>query len=353
MKNLSRKDLIYAGIVLISVYLCCRFFVYIINIALIGVLSLMFATIMNRPVSFIASKGIHRTVAVFFTVILAFAVICGALNIIIPETVKETQNIKKNIPEFHNKSIKKLEKICKELNIDTEKLLESKEFSQGIKKFTPLLLNGVKKASFGTLGVLVHTVLIILIMVYILCDPRPLLTGFLNPWDFERKKILRRCLLRMEKMLFAWAMGLLAGMLCMFLLTWAGLSLIKIEGAFLFALIAGFLNIIPTLGPFIAAILPISITLVTNPINALYVLIIYILMHQVESHIMTPLIMKKQLDIHPMILILSILVMVMFFGMTGAFITAPIMASLSIIYEEFVIKTRIRRKKTEACNNEN
>ncbi|MBQ7257538.1 MAG: AI-2E family transporter [Abditibacteriota bacterium] len=346
MKNLTRKDLIIAGIVLFLVIVCAKFISIISSILLMGGLALIFSTILNRPVSALAKKGCNRTIATFICLFLLIGFIILATAIIVPQVSKESKAIKKNFPEFQQKLEAKLDVIAEKEGIDIKHLEDNAFIKDKIQKALPHVLSGATKLGASVIGCLIHTIVIILLMVYILCDPKPLIKGFLDPWSFGVKKSLRRCLLRIEKMLFAWAFGLCCGMLCMFLLTWLGLSLIKMEGAFLFAIIAGFLNIIPTLGPFLAAVLPVFITLVTKPIQVIYVLIIYIGMHQIESHVMTPLIMKKQLDIHPMILILAILVMFMFFGMVGAFITAPVMATISIIYDEFVIIPRKYKEKS-------
>ena len=345
MKNLTRKDLIITGVVILFLIICAKFITIINSILLIGVLALIFSTILNKPVSALANKGCNRTVATFICIFLFFGFITLATAIIVPEVVKETKAIKKNYPAFQQKLEEKLDAIAEKEGIDYKHLENNDYINKKLEQAVPYLVSGATKVGVSVVGCLVHTIVIILLMVYILCDPKPLIKGFLDPWPLGVKKTLRRCLLRIEKMLFAWAIGLCCGMLCMFVLTWLGLSMIKMEGAFLFAIIAGFMNIIPTLGPFLAAILPVFITLVTKPIQVIYVLIIYIGMHQIESHVMTPLIMKKQLDIHPMILILAILVMFMFFGMVGAFITAPVMATISIIYEEFVVIPRKRKSR--------
>lgn len=340
MKNLTVKDLVLSGIILLAVCLCVKFIALINSVIMIGVLALIFSTILNGPVSFLVNKGCNRTVSAILTLLCVFFIVGGIIALIVPETAKEIEAVKKQAPSIENELEYKLDKLAKKNGLDLSKIKESEFINNKIEEYTPTILTGATKVGKSVFGVIVHTVLIILLMVYILSDPKPLLKGFLDPWNFNTKKSLRRCLLRVERMLYAWAIGLCCGMLCMFLLTWFGLTMLKMEGAFLFAVIAGFLNIIPTLGPFLAAILPVCITFVTKPFDVIWVLIIYIGMHQIESHIMTPLIMRKQLSIHPMVLILSILVMFFFYGMIGAFITAPFMATLSIIYDEFVVIPR-------------
>ena len=340
MKGLSKKDLTIVGIVIMLAFVFIKFIALINSIIVIGVLALICATILNRPVSFLERVGVHRTVATVVTMLILLGLIGGINAIIVPQVVKETKLIQEDIPEFQKKLETKISAFAKKQGIDIKNLGNSQLVQDKIEEFAPNLISGATKAGVSVISVVVHIVLILLLTVYILCDPRALIKGFLDPWNYKNRKLLRRCLLRVDQMLIAWAVGLCCGMICMFVLTWIGLSCIKMNGAFLFAVIAGFMNIIPTLGPFLAAILPLFITAVTNPINIIPVLLIYIIMHQIESHVMTPLIMKKQLAVHPFILILSILVMVIFFGMIGAFVTAPVMATLSIIYDEFVVKHR-------------
>lgn len=346
MKQLSRNDIIFAGTVLLAVFVFIKFLSVISSIILLGFLSSVFAAIINRPVSFIA-KITGRPLAVILCILSIIALILTANRIIIPAAAKDFTDFSKEIPAIQKKINKEIDRLEIKYRINLDKIQKSEYITENTKKIIPFIIGGATKIGMSVIQVAVDTVLIFLLTLYMLLDPKSLIRGFADPWDFDTKKKILRVIRRCEKMLFAWAVGLLCGMLCMFLLSWAGLSLIHFRNAFLFAFLAGVLNIIPTLGPFIAAVPPVIFSLAENPVNVIYVLIIYIVMHQAESHILTPLIMKKQLDIHPAVLILAILVMMTFFGMIGAFITAPVCAGISIIYDEFFSKPKKNNSLSE------
>lgn len=335
MKSLTKRDLISVAIFLVFLLVIIKFISVISSIIITLIVALVFSAIIDGPVSFLERKRVHRTVSTLFCIIILLGLTVGTFNLIIPNAVKEFKSISTEFPTFKNKFESSVGNLLKKVNINYDTLKESEQIKTKINEAIPFVVGGVTKAGMSTLNMLVSGFLVVVLCIYIVSDPRPLIKGFLDPWDNKTRKRLRRCMIRIQKMLFSWAIGLCVGMFCIFILTWIGLLIIGFDAAFLFAVVAGFLNVIPTLGPILAAIPPVLITLLSNPMQVIWVLLIYIIVQQIESNIVTPMIMKKQLKLHPLVLLLSIIVMGTFFGIVGCFITAPLIASLSIVYDEF------------------
>ncbi len=96
--------------------------------------------------------------------------------------------------------------------------------------------------------------------------------------------------------------------------------------AVLLALIAGILEFVPIIGPIIAAIPAILIGASISPAAALAAIALYTVVQQLENHLLVPKVMGDAVDLHPAVVILSLIVGASLFGLWGAILAAPVVA---------------------------
>jgi len=117
---------------------------------------------------------------------------------------------------------------------------------------------------------------------------------------------------------------------------------IKTQYSVLFSVLAGVLDLIPVIGPIIASII-ISIFLWSSNINsALIFLVFFIILQQIESNIITPMLSKKLIGISPVLVLLAVLAGGKLWGPIGALLAIPLTGLLSELVKDF-----LRRKKEE------
>ena len=92
------------------------------------------------------------------------------------------------------------------------------------------------------------------------------------------------------------------------------------------ALIAGVLEWFPIIGPVIAAIPAILIGLSISPAAALAAVILYTAIQQLENHLLVPKVMGDAVDLHPAVIIMSLVIGGALFGIGGAILAAPVVA---------------------------
>jgi predicted PurR-regulated permease PerM len=96
--------------------------------------------------------------------------------------------------------------------------------------------------------------------------------------------------------------------------------------AILLALVAGVLELIPIIGPIIAAIPAVLIGASISPGAALAAVALYTVIQQLENHLLVPKVMGDAVDLHPAVVILSLIVGATLFGLWGAILAAPVVA---------------------------
>ena len=189
-----------------------------------------------------------------------------------------------------------------------------------------------------SLGAIVNILLVVVVTIMLLLTPHPYVRLFLAffPSFYRRRaaRILKKC----EAALVGWTQGILFNMLVITILSWLGLSILGVQLSLANALLAGLFTFIPNLGPILSCIPPIVLALIEAPWKALAVLILYFLIQQAESNILTPLVMKQQVSLLPAVTLLSQATFAVFFGFIGLFLALPLTVVAQVWIEEILIK---------------
>lgn len=125
---------------------------------------------------------------------------------------------------------------------------------------------------------------------------------------------------------------------------------LDIKPAWLLALIAGFGNLIPIAGPWVVLIICALIAVFQVPVNALYIVIFCIAIQAVDQFLITPLIVGKSVDLHPLFIIVVVTIGSMLLGFWGLLIAVPVSAIVKLAYTIFI---RNRDKKAIPAAKEN
>ena len=100
------------------------------------------------------------------------------------------------------------------------------------------------------------------------------------------------------------------------------------------ALIAGVGEMIPVVGPLLAAIPAIAVALSVSPSTALFVAIFFLVQQQVENHVLVPKVMERQVGVSAVVVIVALLIGGSLLGIIGAILAVPTAAILQVLFEE-------------------
>jgi len=131
----------------------------------------------------------------------------------------------------------------------------------------------------------------------------------------------------------AWLRGQLVLSFSIGLITYVVLSILGLPYALPLALIAGLLEVIPTLGPTLAAVPAIIVALTVNPPTALAVAVIYIVIQLLENNFLVPKIMQKAVGLNPVIVILGVMIGANLMGVAGALLAIPFISFIIVLFE--------------------
>ena len=105
-----------------------------------------------------------------------------------------------------------------------------------------------------------------------------------------------------------------------------GLAIAGVPYPLVLGLLAGVLNIIPYIGPFIAEVTAAIVAVFVSPWLALWAVAVIVIAQQLTDYFVTPRVMSEQVDLHPVLVIFSLLVGGTLFGFTGLLLAIPVVA---------------------------
>jgi predicted PurR-regulated permease PerM len=324
---------------LIVLVISAIFLWHIRVIVLLGFLSVVLATLLNRLVRLFTRWRLRRGWAIVLTLLLIAGLATGILTIAVPPFVKQVQ-------QWLNQAPTELSQIRSWIEqLDQQVPIELSEIGEQLDTFVadiPRVVRGIFDNFFllfkGTLSFLVNSLLVLAATILLLANPKTYRSALIKLFPQFYRPRIQEILNGCEASLVGWGAGILFNMAVITVMSFLGLVLIGVQLPIANAAIAGLLTFIPNVGPVLSVVPPTVLALLESPWKAVAVVILYIVIQQVESNFLTPLVMNHQVSLLPAVTLLSQLVFGLLFGLLGLFLALPILVVGQVWLEEVLIK---------------
>ncbi|MCJ8006561.1 AI-2E family transporter [Lederbergia wuyishanensis] len=291
-----------------------------------------------RPAVNFLSRKIPRTLSIVIMFIAIAGLATGAVLLIGPELQKQFNLLIENIPAY-----------AQNIQIWATSLTEKNWFVQfqqsnyfSVEKFTDqfeqnasMILQGFGSKIAGTVGFIANMVMIFALVPFVLFFM--LKDGKHAPKFLEKilpkrhQKEADEILEEMDGALSSYIQGQLIVSLCVGTLAFIGYLIIGLDYALILGVLAMLTNVIPFVGPWIGTLPAVIVGLFTSPLQALLVVIVAVVVQQFESNLVSPFVMGKALNMHPLTIIFVLLVAGQFGGLLGLILAVPAYALLKVI----------------------
>jgi predicted PurR-regulated permease PerM len=190
-------------------------------------------------------------------------------------------------------------------------------------------------ALWGFIGGIFGAVTILILSFYMLVDSNSMVRAFVRLFPrIERPRVEEACV-RVTAKVSAWLGGQLLLAAIIGGTAAIGLWLLGVPYFYVLALIAGIGEMIPVVGPLLAAIPAVAVALSSSPALALAVAVFFFLQQQLENHVLVPKIMSRQVGVSPAIVIGALLIGGSLLGVVGAILAVPTAAILQVVFEDW------------------
>ena len=327
--------------IIIALYILWR----IKQVLLLAFAAVVFATAINQLVKLLQKKfKTEREAAIVISVTAVLVFIVGFIVLVIPPFVDQFQRLVTLVPQgleqlsSWNEWLRNLlpDNIVREF-----RGLET--FGQNVQSYVDRFVSNFFDLFSSTLGIFLNSLLVIVVTIMLLSNPTPYKQMFLLMFPAFYRQRVQTILKKCEKNLGGWAVGILFNMAVIAILSGIGLLILGVQLPLANSLLAGMLTFIPNLGPVLSVIPPAAMALLDAPWKALAVVILYIVIQQVESNILTPVVMQKQVSLLPAVTLLAQVAFAVFFGILGLFLALPITVVAQVWLKEVLVKDILDR----------
>ncbi len=180
----------------------------------------------------------------------------------------------------------------------------------------------------STVEVLAGLLLITFVAIYFGVDPDLYRRGLLHLVPHASRERASEVVAAIGVTLRRWLMTQLIAMVVIGTLVWVTLAVMGVEAALSLGIIAGVLEFIPTIGPLLSALPAIAMGFLVSPEKALAVAIAFTLVQMIEGHVLIPMLMKRGMNLPPLITILGQAIMAVVFGFLGLLVAVPLVAMI-------------------------
>jgi predicted PurR-regulated permease PerM len=193
----------------------------------------------------------------------------------------------------------------------------------------------------STVTVAAGLFLILVLAIYVGADPALYHDGLMHLFPHGSRARAGVVLTRVATVLRKWLVTQLVAMVVMGVVSTLTLLALGVKAAVALGVIAGLLEFVPTIGPILAAVPAIAMGFLDSPEKALTVGLAYLVIQQLEGHVLIPMLMKEGMDLPPALTIVAQAVMALLFGFLGLMVAVPLLAvvivPIKLLYVEGVV----------------
>jgi predicted PurR-regulated permease PerM len=304
------------------------------------VLAVLIVVIIALPLGAFADLltrlGVPRAIGAVLGLLLGLAAIGGLVAAIVPVFTHEINQFINALPSIVNELRHRLAGLTGTSPSRVGQQVQS--FVNGYTHHPSRLLGPLASVGASVAAVLGALVVVLLTALYTAIQPQPLESGIVRMVPPTKRHDAVRILSRLRTAYLGWLRGLVFGMVVLGGLTYLGLRLAGLDFAAFFAVFTAVAMIIPYFGALVSAVPPILYALTVSPGKALVVTVIYVVAHQVESNVIQPLVVARNVKMHPAVVAVGVVAVDQLFGFIGLIVAVPILATIKILIEELWIR---------------
>ncbi|MBI4692273.1 MAG: AI-2E family transporter [Candidatus Terrybacteria bacterium] len=326
---------IFKAILLVLLFV----FLYIIRDLLVVVLfSVVIASAIEPLAVWFQKKKIPRIPAVVFVYLIIFLFLGALFYLIVPVIFSEFSSFTSRITLYLGKpsQINILQGFLSNLPISISQILHdlSARATDYISGFSAGFFHTVAKIFGGALSF----ILIIILSFYLSVQEKGIENFIRVVVPLRHENYILDLWTRSRNKIGRWLQGEILLGVIVGVLTFLGLTILGVDYALTFALLAGLFELIPIFGPILSSIPPIMITLVQNPVLSLKIAILYIIVQQFENHLIYPLVVRKVVGIPPIMTILALIIGGKLAGFLGIVLAVPVLTVIVEILNDIELK---------------
>jgi predicted PurR-regulated permease PerM len=344
-KSLRYGDIFYRTVIVLATLLGAYLLYRLGELVLILFIAIVVASAIKPLVEILVRRGLHRGIAILMVYVGLIIGLSTLLILVLPPLVGMMMELVSGdllVNQMNDLASKLVLFGWRQFHVILP-VLELPEQLQALLDETYAVVQGqawvLARGSFVALG---QVFLILVMGFYWLTSRDQMLNLLLKMSPARARSRLELIWNDIESTLGAYVRGQVILMLAIGIAALVGLGVLRVPYSLALAFLAGFTEAIPLIGPFLGGIPAVLLGLTVSPTTGLLVAGWYVLIQQIENHVLVPKVMQRNVGLNPLVVIIALAAGGSLNGIVGGLIAIPIAGALQVIARHVLIEPSIR-----------
>jgi len=328
-------DISWGTILKISVAVLVLYFLYLIRDLIIWFLfALIISILFNPAIDFFQKRKVPRVISVIFIYLLVFGILTLFIYLLAPFFISEIQQFSRILPQYFEKVSPPLTG----LGIEAFENIES--FIDFLGKALERMAGNIFNALFSIFGGIFATIFVITVGIFLSLEEKIVERSLALIFPKKYEAYVLDLWKKIQKKVSGWFGVRILGCIFVGVTCFGAFLLFNIKYPFALALLAGVLEFIPIVGPILTGIILFFLISLDSLLKAIFVLVFFIIIQQIEGNFLTPVLTKKFIGLPPALVLIALAIGGTLWGILGAILCVPLAGILFEFTRDFLKKRK-------------
>ena len=325
------------GVIILG-FLLLRLLVYVNPIVPPLLIAVAVVYLLNPIVSALERRGVPRVAGAGIVYLLFLCITALIISLLVPLVARQVSQVVEHFPDYLAEAQASVRRVAARFGqepnfqLDAEHVrawLSAEDNRQTVTRY----MTGLRSVTTSLLSGLIIFVIGPVMAFYLLVDLPRLERGMMALIPPPRRQEIRGLMDRIGQAVGGFFRGQLLVALFVGVASSIGLWAIGLPFWLLVGMVAGVFNLVPLVGPFIGGGLAVVIALIAGqPLTAVWAALVLLVVQQIDNHLISPNVMGRTVQLHPVVVMLALLVGASIAGLFGMLVIVPLVAVAKIVF---------------------
>jgi predicted PurR-regulated permease PerM len=325
------------GVIILG-YLMLRLMLFVNPVVPPLLIAVAVVYLLNPLVSALERRGVPRVAGAGIVYVLFLCIVALVVSLLVPVVGRQVTQVIDHFPDYLADGQAAIRRLAARFGQEPDFRLDAEQVRQWLsagenRQAVTRYLTGLRSVTNSVISGLIIIVLGPVMAFYLLVDLPRLRRGAMALVPPARRDEIRGLMDRIGQAVGGFFRGQLLVALFVGVASSIGLWLIDLPFWLLVGMVAGVFNLVPLVGPFIGGGLAVVIALISGePLKAVWAALVLLIVQQIDNHLISPNVMGRTVQLHPVVVMLALLVGASFAGLFGMLVIVPLVAVAKIIF---------------------
>lgn len=306
---------------------------FIRDIIAIFFVALILSSVIDPLADWFEVRKVPRAAAVLIVYLALFSILGLVIGVLVPPLVQEIRDLTSNFSAVWDRLVSGAQ-LFREYSAQNGLSQNIEEGLTTVQSVLTRALGGVFSTIVGIFGGVVSFAVILVLTFYMVVQEDAFRKFFKVLVPEQYQIFVSTVLGKIQRKISAWIKGQLILSLVIGVAAYIGLSIVGVNYALVLGLLAGIMELVPYVGPFLGGLVAVFFALSQSLTKAFLVVLLFVVIQQVENNILVPKVMQRAVGLNPIVSILALIIGAKLAGIPGALFAIPVATALDVVVRE-------------------